>query len=526
MPPTMAFDDDLKLLGPVADALDHAHHAGIAHLDVKPENVLLSGETVKVADFGLVRAAARGDHQRALAATVPYCAPEVLRGGQVDGRADIYALGVVAWECLVGRPPFEGDQEQVARQHLTGRVPPPSRRVGGVPAAVDAAVWRATDPDPGRRYLRASDFAVALGAPRRRRMDEALRATAVLPASGRDTTVQAAAASPAWEPTAARVPPAPPRPTTGRVPRRQARRAPAPAWPAPRPARRRRGRRLAVVLAGLLAIAAVTATTRALGGSVTAPRVVGEPVGQAKLALTLHGLRSRVGGAVGSPTVRRGLVASQSVAGGRRVGRWTTVTLHPSAGIQLADLTGRTLADASRRLDGLAVRHLERYQTSRTVAAGRVLASDPPAGTVLADGQAVTLVVSLGKPKVAVPFVGGQGYAAARATLAAKGLVAARRRVSDPTVPAGQVVGTSPAAGAVVSVDSTVTVLVSTGPELVVVPQVLGLSKAAAQARLERAGLRARFELFGIGSQVIRQSVPPGRQVPKGTTVSLLLQLL
>src|SRR6266508_4349124 len=103
-----------ELLGPVADALDHAHHAGIAHLDVKPENVLLASEAVKVADFGLVRAA-----------TVHYCAPEVLRGGVVDGRADVYALGVVAWECLVGRPPFGGDQAMIIQQHLRGRVPPP-----------------------------------------------------------------------------------------------------------------------------------------------------------------------------------------------------------------------------------------------------------------------------------------------------------------------------------------------------------------------------------------------------------------
>ncbi|HKQ02095.1 MAG TPA: protein kinase, partial [Actinomycetes bacterium] len=74
-----------ELLGPVADALDHAHHAGVVHLDVKPENLLLTSETVKVADFGLVRAAAQRGHGQALAATVHYCAPEVLRGGVVDG---------------------------------------------------------------------------------------------------------------------------------------------------------------------------------------------------------------------------------------------------------------------------------------------------------------------------------------------------------------------------------------------------------------------------------------------------------
>jgi serine/threonine-protein kinase len=130
-----------ELLGPVADALDHAHHAGVVHLDVKPENLLLTSETVKVADFGLVRAAAQRGHGQALAATVHYCAPEVLRGGVVDGRADVYALGVVAWECVSGRPPFEGDARQVVQQHLGGRVPPPSRVVAGSRRAVRRAPW-------------------------------------------------------------------------------------------------------------------------------------------------------------------------------------------------------------------------------------------------------------------------------------------------------------------------------------------------------------------------------------------------
>ena len=183
-----------ELLGPVADALDHAHHAGVVHLDVKPENLLLTCETVKVADFGLVRAAAQRGHGQALAATVHYCAPEVLRGGVVDGRADVYALGVVAWECVSGRPPFEGDARQVVQQHLGGRVPPPSRVAGEVAEPFDVAVLRATDPDPTRRYLRASDFAAAIGAPRRRRVDEALRATTLLP-TGADTTAAWAAAA-------------------------------------------------------------------------------------------------------------------------------------------------------------------------------------------------------------------------------------------------------------------------------------------------------------------------------------------
>src|SRR4029453_1225087 len=183
-----------ELLGPVADALDHAHHAGVVHLDVKPENLLLTSETVKVADFGLVRAAAQRGHGQALAATVHYCAPEVLRGGMVDGRADVYALGVVAWECVAGRPPFEGDARQVVAQHLGGRVPPPSRVAGELAGPFDVAVLRATDPDPTRRYLRASDFAAAIGAPPRRRADEALPATTPPPSRGAPPPAPAARA--------------------------------------------------------------------------------------------------------------------------------------------------------------------------------------------------------------------------------------------------------------------------------------------------------------------------------------------
>jgi eukaryotic-like serine/threonine-protein kinase len=163
-----------ELVGGVAEALDHAHHAGIAHLDMKPENVLLTDDAVKVADFGLVRAA-HVTSETPLAGTVQYLAPEVLSGGVVDGRADIYALGVVAYECLAGRPPFTGDQDAVIAQHLSNRVPPPSLVVPGVSQAVDTAVWNATEPDSARRYPRATGFAAAMGAPRRRRMGDILR---------------------------------------------------------------------------------------------------------------------------------------------------------------------------------------------------------------------------------------------------------------------------------------------------------------------------------------------------------------
>jgi eukaryotic-like serine/threonine-protein kinase len=545
-----------ELLGPVADALDHAHHAGIAHLDVKPENVLLASEAVKVADFGLVRAAAQGGHGQALAATVHYCAPEVLRGGVVDGRADVYALGVVAWECLVGRPPFGGDQAAVVQQHLRGRVPPPSSRLQGVPEPFDAAVLRATDPDPARRFLRASDFAAAIGAPRRRRVDEALRATTVVAAPAHDTAVvdahpahPAAPGAPtgngaAWAPTrpgtagaawgrsgpaawpapgdgAAQPPagwaPLGPRPTTGRTPKTRAARS-----------RRRvrvRGRWLAALLVvGLLATGLVTRVGGLLGGSVRVPAVVGEEVADATRSLQSRGLRVQVAKPVPSDHVHEGLVATQSVDGGEAVKRDTMVVLAPSLGILVPDLAGRPAGEAASRLEELGIRFTRARDTSLRIRRDSVIGTRPAAGTVLRDGQSVVMVVSVGKPKVEVPQVAGRRFDDARAVLAAAHLQA-RRTEEFNDIPKGLVVRTEPAAGTGATWGSTVIVVVSKGPDLVVVPNVLGLSKQQAEQRLQEAGLRWSYYL-PIGSQVVQQSPQPGERARRGSHVRLLLNLL
>ena len=545
-----------ELLGPVADALDHAHHAGIAHLDVKPENVLLASEAVKVADFGLVRAAAQGGHGQALAATVHYCAPEVLRGGVVDGRADVYSLGVVAWECLVGRPPFGGDQAMIVQQHLRGRVPPPSSRLQGVPEPFDAAVLRATDPDPARRFLRASDFAAAIGAPRRRRVDEALRATTVVAAPAHDTAVvdahPAAGGAPtgngaAWAPTrpgtvagaaggrggpaawpaagdgVAQPPPAGwaplgPRPTTGRTPRTRAARA--------KPRGRVRGRWLAALLVlALLATGLVTRVGGLLGGSVRVPAVVGEEVAEATRSLQSRGLRVQVAKPVPSKHVHEGLVATQSVDGGEAVKRDTTVMLEPSLGILVPDLTGRPAGSAASTLEELGIRFRQERATSLRIRRDGVIHTRPAAGTVLKDGQAVVMVVSVGKPKVEVPQVAGRRFDDAKAVLAAAHLEAKQTVRFDDSMPKGLVVGTEPAAGAGATWGSTVTVVVSKGPDLVVVPDVVGLSRKQAEQRLREAGLRWRYYL-PIGSQVIQQHPQAGDKANRGSAVILVLNIL
>jgi eukaryotic-like serine/threonine-protein kinase len=154
--------------GAVSRALGAAHDRDLVHRDVKPGNVLLTREGVaKMADFGI--ATALGDAQARLTTpgmvvgTSTYLAPEQLSGDAVDGRADIYSLGLVLHECLTGEPAFSGGTAvEVATRRLAGDVPPPSTKVPGIPEELDLVIERATRRDPTERWEHGADLAAAL----------------------------------------------------------------------------------------------------------------------------------------------------------------------------------------------------------------------------------------------------------------------------------------------------------------------------------------------------------------------------
>ncbi|MTV26194.1 PASTA domain-containing protein [Nitriliruptoraceae bacterium ZYF776] len=157
----------LAVLAPAATGTGAAHAAGLVHRDVKPENLLLGTDgTVRVTDFGLARAAASATSTfgtDVLVGSPHYLSPEAVRGEPLDPRADVYALGVVLYEVLVGRPPYEAESPfATAVQHTSRRIPPPSRAVLGIPPALDEVVRRATDPDPAGRFADGRAFATAL----------------------------------------------------------------------------------------------------------------------------------------------------------------------------------------------------------------------------------------------------------------------------------------------------------------------------------------------------------------------------
>ena len=185
--------DAIGILAQVASALDAAHARGLVHRDVKPSNVLLDrgarpdgSDHVYLADFGLTRSIAEAGvaEDGNLLGTIDYVAPEQIAGGEIDGRADVYSLGCVLYECLVGRPPFRRDTDvAVVFAHLEAEPPALSADRPDLPVALDAVVGRALAKEPEQRYpscreLARAALAVAVDEASRLLVDAASRAAA------------------------------------------------------------------------------------------------------------------------------------------------------------------------------------------------------------------------------------------------------------------------------------------------------------------------------------------------------------
>ena len=267
----------------IAAALGAAHAQGIVHRDVKPANVLIAGPTVKVTDFGIARAAnaVQGlTMPGTVIGTATYLSPEQAQGRAIDGRSDLYSLGMVLYEMLTGKAPFAGDNPiAVATKQMTETPAPPSSVNPRVPRALDSVVMRAMSLKPDDRPPTAEDMRVEL--------------LASAPAAGDpDATVAIASPVPDLDATAV----ARSRSSTTVLPP-VARETP-PRGPGPDVYRRRRAAVIAALV--LVAVAAIALFALMAGddgggtGTVTVPGVVGFTVADATRAVEDAGLRSRL----------------------------------------------------------------------------------------------------------------------------------------------------------------------------------------------------------------------------------------
>jgi serine/threonine-protein kinase len=515
----------LEIMAGVLDGLAAAHASGIVHRDVKPENVLLTADgRVKVADFGLARAQWAAGHTRAglLIGTVAYVPPEQVTGGTTGPRGDVYSAGVMLFELLTGRQPFTGDTPlSIAYQHVNTDVPAPSAMAPGIGAAIDQIVLAATSRDQARRPADAGEFLRAVNHVREG-LAESSGLTGVMGAG-----VQGLAEAP-WLDLDA------PAATDGQwtrqfnggghenshtliVDREDG------------GGRHHIGREpfLGRWLFGprLLIVVLIVALGLGLGLGgwwlfsgrfAHVPVVAEDSVGQATAILTGDGFVVRQGARVHSNTVPKGKVVGTSPAG--RVTKGATITLLISSGpftSVVPDVRNKT-QDAAQA----ALAHVHLVSTVQKVGAdapvGTVVGTSPPAGSTWPQTKTVTILVAAGPP---LPDFTGQSIDAARQWASQNNAKLQEETDANSQDPAGTVVSQEPAAGAIFQPGQTVVVRVSSGPQLVPVPDPRGMTVQDATQLLQNAGFQVKVSSFLSFGKVFAYS--PVGQAPPGSTITL-----
>ena len=534
----------VSIMEPVLSALSAAHRAGIVHRDVKPENILLSDDgVVKVADFGLARAVESDPSSTRtglMMGTVAYCAPEQISKGQADQRSDVYAAGIVLFELLTGAPPFQGESAMnVAYQHVHSRVPAPSSRVKGIPSEIDELVIDATDSDPASRPADAGVFLAQLADVR---ADLALPVVAVPPrprtavrSDHRTTVLGGGADGLATTDLLGRTPSAH---NTSVVPRTDDRGdgppppiVTPPSKPPRRPlsarARRRRRSLLALLILIIVGLAAgYTGWWFAAGRYGRVPNVAGEPQSTAITALRHAGYQvSATVRSDFSETVPAGSVISTSPGIGSRLQHGRTVTLDVSKGKErftIPTVVGKTEAQARDALATIPVKVGGETisKPSDTVAKGRVIGTDPPAGSLVKRDSVVTIIVSTGPPIITIPALAPNTPATDELNLLQNLHFQVKQvQAYSTSVPANDVISIDPSGSA--PKGSTITMTVSKGPQIVSVPNIpAGTPLGDAENALKQAGLDYTVRSFsGNGSAVLATNPPAGTKVQAGSTV-------
>jgi serine/threonine-protein kinase len=483
-------EQSVGLLRQVLEAAGFAHRNGVVHRDLKPQNVIVDDQgKVTVTDFGIARAGASEITQAGSVMGTPhYLSPEQAQGHDVTAVSDLYSVGVMLYEALTGRVPFEADSAVAIAMKQVSQAPQlPSSINPQVSPALDAVVMRALEKEPSRRFQSAEAFIAAL--------DAALR-----------------------DPGEAPVPAAAPAPILEEEERR-------PWWIWILVA--------AAVLVGLLAALALTRDT-----TTNVPDVTGEQREAATLRL------ERSGFSVGDVNqvqrdVAPGTVLETSPPAGEVSKDCAllsffcsepTVAMTVSAGpgrAQVPGTAGRTREEAEAILEkaGFEVRVNE--VNSERVDAGLVIKSEPSGGTTATRGSLVLLTVSRGPRLARVPVLVGTTRQVAVQQLRARGLTPEVSE-EESSAPAGEVIRQSPSAGAELERGSTVAVVVSQGEEQPSVPNVIGKERREAVEAVRAAGLTPSVseEETEVASQVGRvtdQFPPPGTEAQQGSEVTLVV---
>ena len=545
--------------------LQAAHNQHIVHRDIKPQNIIISKDgKVKVTDFGIARATTSTQTiSTSVMGSVHYTSPEQARGGVVDQKSDIYSIGITMYEMVTGHVPFDGDSTvTVALKHLQEEITSPAEEVPDLPYSLECIIMKCTQKNPAMRYHDCASLLLDL----KRSLVDPDGDFVVIGNKGNvdDRTVVM---------------------STEEINEVQRRRYPNDGDDYDddedydrdgeddddeddddrRYRDRDRGRRknnvnsdtkrimkILMIVAGVVVALLILFLVGNAAGFFSGPGLVQNEQEMVKVP-DLRGMteeearRELEGTDIGmkvenerkpSNQYKEGEIMSQDPAEDTEVAKNSTITVVISSGeeakmVKVPNIVDRTEEEAEKSLQAakLTVVHGE-AQFSDEIDAGRVISSDPEAGTEVEEGTEVTIVISLGKDQAKVPELRNKSASEAEAALKDAGLAGSASEEYSDSVEAGLVISQSIDAGEKVDKGTTVSYVVSKGPETkyVTVPNLVGKTRSAAEKALRDAGLSVGevnedYVRNNDVNLVVDQSISSGMSVEAGTSVSFTVNL-
>jgi eukaryotic-like serine/threonine-protein kinase len=467
----------IEVIADACQALNFSHQHGTIHRDVKPANIMISKTgAVKVMDFGIAKALADANSVTQTAAvigTAQYLSPEQARGEKVDARSDVYSLGCVLYEMLTGEPPFVGDSPvAVAYQHVREDPVPPSQRHDDISPELDAVVLKALAKNPDNRYQTAAEMRADLV---RVHSGEAPDAPKILTDAERTSLLSS-------NPSRGQRT----EPIVDDAPRRE-----------PEYVERDRGASvgrwlIAVAVLAVLTVV-VTMAINMFGGNtreVQVPDVSRMAQMEAVAALQNAGFKTREENESDSD-VPVGFVINTDPAAGTSVGAGDEVVINVSSGPkqqEIPDVRSLTPEQARERLKDAGFENVrEAPNPSTPQQKGTVLQTNPQANQTTAITNLITIIVGSGPDSKVVPDCVGLTVDDCRTILNQSGFQNPVPVEVDSIRPVGQVIGTNPAAGQNVSVDTLIQIQVSRGNQFNM-PNLRGMFWADAEPYLRSLG--------------------------------------